>query len=101
MPHDYTPSFLKDVSWTILDEFSENFLTASDPPPTLISENYVALFGNKFFGMDRTPSLFPENLTLFPLKITKNATKFFGSEMTPPPSEVFRKFTEFGPTDRP
>ena len=26
----------------------------------------------------------------------KNATKFFGSEITLPPSQVFRKFIEFG-----
>ena len=36
----------------IFDEFSENFQTASDPPP-LVSENYVALFATKFFGMQR------------------------------------------------
>ena len=30
-------------------------------------------------------------------KAKKNATKFFGSEMTPPPlSEIFRKFIAFG-----
>ena len=31
----------------------------------------------------------------------KNATQFFGSEMTPPHSEVFRKFIEFGPGSHP
>ena len=44
-------------------------------PPTLFSENNVALFATKFFGVQRP----------HPFSYRKSATKFFGSEMTPPP----------------
>ena len=52
---------------------------ASDPP-TLFSENNVALFATKFFGVQQP----------HPFSLPKSATKFFGSEMIPP----LRKFSE-------
>ena len=66
---------------TKFDEFSENFQTASDPPPTLFSKNYVALFATTFFGVQQP----------HPFSLPKKRMKFFGSEMTLPP---LRKFSE-------
>ena len=55
-------------------------------------------FATKFIRIGVTPPLFPKIHCFYRPKISgKTATKFFGSEMTPPPhSEVFRKFIEFG-----
>ena len=72
---------------TIFDEFSEIFQMASDPP-TLFSENNVALFATKFFGVQRP----------HPISLPKKAQRNFSDSKRPPPfSEVFRKFIEFGP----
>ena len=80
------------IAWNRIDEFSENFQTASDP--TLFSENYVALFCNKLFGVERPPPLFPKIHQFYPLKITqKPQRQFFGSETIPPPSPL-RMFSE-------
>ena len=56
---------------TKMDEISENFQTASDPP-ALVSENYVALFSggakicNEIFRIGVSPPpLFPENSSFF------------------------------------
>ena len=74
------------IAWNRIDEFSENFQTASDPP-TLFSENYVALFHNK----------------LFPAKITEKTQRNFLDRIwpPPPPSKVFWKFIEFGTDSHP
>ena len=47
----------------ILDEFSENFQTASDPPPALVSENYVAFFSG---GTKICNEIFRIGVTFFP-----------------------------------
>ena len=68
------------------NEFSENFQTASDTPPTLFSETILRFLQRNFSGWS-DPLLF---------LYQKSAKKFFGSEKTPPwPSEVFRKFIKF------
>ena len=43
------------INCTILNEFSENFQMASDPPtpPALISENYVALFSRNTIDLQQ------------------------------------------------
>ena len=56
-------------------------LTTSDPP-TLFSENYVALFATKFFGVERPPS--------FPLPKKRKEIFWIGKD--PPPG--LRKFSE-------
>ena len=62
-------------------------------PPTLFSENNVALFATKFFGVQ-----WPH-----PFSLPKNRNKIFriGNDLPPPSSEVFRKFIKFGPGRRP
>ena len=78
--------------WTILDEFSENFQTASDhlplPPPSFW-KTMMRFFATNFSDWSDPPP-FPENSSFFPLKITaKTTTKFFESEMSPPPGSVW------------
>ena len=63
-----------------LNEFPENSRTAFAPPPAPFSENFIAIFFRKFIT----------KITVSNAK--KIAMKFFGSEMTPPLSEIFRKF---------
>ena len=86
-------------------------------PPVLVSENYAALFSGVLKSANFSdwsdpppflkihcfyPPLFPKIHRFFPSKLPKkSATKFFGSEMTPPPSEVFRKFIQNGPRNCP
>ena len=89
---------LGTIAWPILDEFSENFQTASDPPPPYFRKTMLRFFrearkfATKFIRIGVTPPLFPKIHRFYPPKITeKTATKFFGSEMTPPP---LRKFSE-------
>ena len=65
---------------TIFDEFSENFQTASDPPP-YFRKTMLRFLQRNFSGCS-DPTLF---------LYRKSATKFFGSEMIPPP---LRKFSE-------
>ena len=78
------------------------------PPHPIFGKLCCAFFGRpenlqrNSFGLAWPPPLFPKIHRFYPPKITeKTATKFFGSEMTPPPSEVFRKFIQNGPCDRP
>ena len=64
---------------------------ASDPP-TLFSENYVALFATKFFGVQRP----------HPISLPKKRNEIFRIGNDPPPlSEVFRKFIVFGTGNAP
>ena len=65
---------------------------ASDPP-TLFSENNVALFATKFFGVQRP----------HPFSLPKKRNEIFriGNDPPPLPSEVFRKFIKFGTAIRP
>ena len=91
--------------WTILEEFSENFQTASDPPPhTLFSENYIVLFsgGPKFCNEIHSdwrdpPSFFREFIVFPPQNYRKNRNETFwigNDPPSPPPPEVFQKITE-------
>ena len=92
-----------------IDEFPENFRTASDPRP-FFGKKYCDFFPNRTkphqicnenfqIGNDPPPFLtfFRKIMTKIGVfKAKKNAMKFFGSEMTPPPlSEIFRKFIDF------
>ena len=68
---------------------SMNFRKTSKRPltPPLFSENYVALFATKFFGVQR-----PQ-----PIPLPKKRNEIFRIENDPPPSsEVFGKFIEYG-----
>ena len=58
------------------------------------SENYVALFATKFFGVQQP----------HPFSLPKKRNEIFrigNDPWPPPPSEVFRKFIKFGPGIRP
>ena len=66
------------------DEFSENFQTASDPPPPI--------FGKKCCAFVREIGA----RSAFPLPKKRNIMFRIGND-PPPHSEVFRKFIEFGP----
>ena len=75
---------LGTIAWTILDEFSENFQTASDPPPALVSENYVALFSggpkicNEIHSDWRDPPPFFRKFIVFtPPKLPKKPQRNF------------------------
>ena len=72
-------SILGTYSCTKFDEFSENFQTASDPPPYF--RKTILRFLLRNFSGCSDPTLF---------LYQKSATKFFGSEITPP----LRKFSE-------
>ena len=73
------------------------------PPPPYFRKTMLRFFreaqkfATKFIRICVTPPLFPKIHCFYRPKISgKTATKFFGSEMTPPHSEVFRKFIDFG-----
>ena len=61
-----------------LDECSEKLQTASEPPPALALENYVALFATNFFGLEASLRKQQERKnnqlmsTAFPNNKTKN-----------------------------
>ena len=63
---------------SIIDEFLEKFQTAFDPPPPLFWEKCCDFLLRKFLERKRPPQIGVSNAKNF-------ATKFFGSEMTPPP----------------
>ena len=66
---------LGKTTWTKFDEFSENFQTAS------FSENYVALFATKFFGVQRP----------HPISLPKKRNEIFWIGNDPPPLGSFPK----------
>ena len=69
-----------------MDEFSENFQTASDPPHPIFGNLCCAFSGgpkiyNEIHSDWRDLPLIPKIHRFYPPKITeKTATKFFGSE---------------------
>ena len=76
--------------WSILDEFSENLQTASEPPPhALVSENYVALFCNEFLDWS-DPPLSRKFIVFPPQNYCKNCNEFFwiGNDPHPPSRSV-------------
>ena len=58
-------------------------------PLALVSENYVAFFCTKLFGLEQ-PAPFSRKFIVFPLKITAKTAKIF-LKMSPPP---FLEFLE-------
>ena len=58
------------------------------PPLALFSENYVALFATKFFGVQRP----------HPVSLLKKRNEIFriGNDPPSPSPEVFRKFIKYG-----
>ena len=76
-PHP--PSRLGTPVCTNIDEFLEKFQTAFDPPPPpLFWEKCCDFFLRKFLERKWPPQIGVSNAKNF-------ATKFFGSEITPPP----------------
>ena len=72
---------------------SKRPLTPPPPPPYFRKKMLrffweARKFATKFIRIGVTPPFFTQKIT------EKTATKFFGSEMTHPPPEVFQKFFE-------
>ena len=78
---------LGSINCTKIGKFSENFQTASDPPPspTEFSENYVALFSGgpkicyEIHSDWRDPPFFRKFIVFTPPKLPKNRNKIFWS----------------------
>ena len=73
--------YLDQILW-IFGKLPNGLRPPQGPPPTLFSENYVALFATKFFGVQRP----------HPISLPKKRNKIFriGNDLLPP----LRKFSE-------
>ena len=83
---------IRDAAFPKMDEFAENFQTASDPSPHPFFGKLYGFFCNKIFRGGATP--------LFLYRKKRNKIFRIGND-PPPPSEVFRKFMEFGTDSHP
>ena len=81
------------IVWNRIDEFSENFQTASDPPPLpCFQKNILRFFATSFLEWTEPPSLFPKIQRFSPSKLPKKTQWiFFYLKWPSPPFGSFPK----------